>query len=388
MREDSGQKVGKDLAKALGLDQITMSLRNRGIKGSLVCVNDRLFWRCTATDAEGVRKSRRVPLGLPANSGQLIEAETRVVTLAAEIGRRGILPNPLPWANEPTQSSGLPGAGGQQPRLLTVSEGLTQLEVDFWQGKVRTGAAERTWGRLASEVKRLPQQATLTMDLLVAVASTTAPGSRSRLEACKVFKRLAKLVGVSDTERLDAIRTPYEPGQRDLPSDAELAALLLRLDRAHKYSWITWALVTYGCRPSEVFSLRPAGDGTAKVLTVKRKGKPPIWRTAMALPVTDAWSPRSVPWDISAPAQYDSLEAKRVTAAWGKWLVSQAPGMQLYDFRHSWAIRSIRESVPTGLAARCMGHDIAVHTRTYHRWLEQADVAAFVASRSSSVKLV
>jgi integrase len=56
--------------------------------------------------------------------------------------------------------------------------------------------------------------------------------------------------------------------------------------------------------------------------------------------------------------------------------------MQLYDFRHSWAIRSIRESVPTGLAARCMGHDIAVHTRTYHRWLEQADVAAFVAARS------
>jgi len=218
MREDSGQKVGKDLAKALGLDPVTVSLRNRGIKGSLVCVNDRLFWRCTATDAEGVRKSRRVPLGLPANSGQLIEAETRVVTLAAEIGRCGILPNPLPWASETTKSSGLPGAGGQRTGLPTVSEALTQLEVDFWQGKVRTGAAERTWSRLADEVKRLPQQATLTMDLLVAVASTTAPGSRSRLEACKVFKRLAKLVGVPDTERLDAIRTPYEPGQRDLPS--------------------------------------------------------------------------------------------------------------------------------------------------------------------------
>jgi len=43
MREDSGQKVGKDLAKALGLDPVTVSLRNRGIKGSLVCVNDRLF---------------------------------------------------------------------------------------------------------------------------------------------------------------------------------------------------------------------------------------------------------------------------------------------------------------------------------------------------------
>ena len=372
------------MAKALGLDPVTTSLRSRGIKGSLVCVNERLFWRCTATDSEGVRKSRRVPLGLPANPGQLIEAESRVVTLAAEIGRSGILPNPLPWASETRKSSAFPGVSAQQTGPLTVSEALTQLEVDFWQGKVRTGAAERTWSRLADEVKRLPQQATLTMDLLVAVASTTTPGSRSRLEACKVYKRLAKLVGVPDTERLDAIRTPYEPGQRDLPSDVELATLLQRLDPKHKYSWITWALVTYGCRPSEVFSLRPAEDGTARVLTVKRKGKPPIWRTAMALPLAPELCPRSVPWEVTAPAQYDSLEAKRVTAAWGKWLVSQAPGMQLYDFRHSWAIRSIRESVPTGLAARCMGHDIAVHTRTYHRWLEQADVAAYVATRRAA----
>lgn len=377
LREHSGKEVGKDLAKALELDPVTISLRNRGIKGSLVCVNDRLFWRCTATDAEGVRKSRRVPLGLPANAGQLIEAESRVVSLAAEMGRSGTLPNPLPWSKEIR-----PGSGSQEARPLTVSEALSQLEADFWRGKVRTSAAERTWGRLDAEVKRLPQQATLTMDLLVAVAGSTAPGSRSRLEACKVFKRVAKLVGVEGTERLDAIRTPYEPGQRDLPSDEELTALLLRLDQAHKYSWITWALVTYGCRPSEVFSLRPSDDGTAKVITVKRKGKPPIWRTAMALPLIERWGPRSVPWDVTAPAQYDSLEAKRITAAWGKWLVSQAPGMQLYDFRHCWAIRSIRESVPTGLAARCMGHDIAVHTRTYHRWLEQADVAAFVAARS------
>ncbi len=386
LREDSGQKVGNDLATALALDLVTVSLRNRGIKGSLVAVKDRLFWRCTATGPDGVRKSRRVPLGLPANPGQLIEAESRIVSLAAEIGRWGILPNPLPWASETRKSSGSGQAQGAT-RALTVSEALTKLEADFWQGKVRTGAAERTWDRVKAEVSRLPAKASLTMDLLVAVASSTVPGSRTRLEACKVFKRLAKLVKLGETERLDAIRTPYEPGQRDLPSDDEITAMLLRLDPAHKYSWITWALVTYGCRPSEVYSLRPADDGTAKVLTVKRKGKHPIWRTAMALTLVEPWGARSVPWDVSRPAQYDSLEAQRVTAAWGKWLGSQVPGMQLYDIRHCWAIRSIRESVPTGLAARCMGHDIAVHTRTYHRWLEQSDVAAFVAKRGVAARM-
>jgi len=87
-------------------------------------------------------------------------------------------------------------------------------------------------------------QATLTMDLLVAGAATTAPGSRTRLEACNVFKRLARLVGVADTERLDAIRTPYEPGQRELPSDEQIAAMLLKMERAYEYAWMTLALVT------------------------------------------------------------------------------------------------------------------------------------------------
>ena len=40
----------------------------------------------------------------------------------------------------------------------------------------------------------------------------------------------------------------------------------------------------------------------------------------MAPPLLEKWGARSVPWNVSTPAQYDSLEAKRVTAACGKWL--------------------------------------------------------------------
>lgn len=75
------------------------------------------------------------------------------------------------------------------------------------------------------------------------------------------------------------------------------------------------------------------------------------------------------------------MEAKRLTDHWAKWLKARAPGLRLYDLRHSWAIRSIRTNVPTGLAARCMGHDIAVHCSTYHHALQQSDVAAFMAAR-------
>ena len=44
------------------------------------------------------------------------------------------------------------------------------------------------------------------------------------------------------------------------------------------------AMVAYGCRFSEVYSLVPTGDGgTASVLTLKRKGFDPKPRTAIAL---------------------------------------------------------------------------------------------------------
>lgn len=318
-----------------------------GIRGSLVIHRGNLYWRAYFNDASGKRSQKRVHLGLNANAGQLLEAEKRVIDLATAMGPSRVLPAELPWAPAAIKSLETPVT---KPR--TVQAALEELERDYWLGKVRTSAAQRTWDRLADEIKRLPQQATLTMDLLVAVANRRPAGSRSRLEACKVFKRLA--------------------------------SLLQNIDASHQYGWMTWALVTYGCRPSEVFSLQPSDDGTARVLTVKRKGKLPIWRTAMALPLIETWGSRSVPWDVTTPAQYDSLEAKRRTAAWGKWLSSRAPGLQLYDIRHSWAIRSIRVAVPTGLAARCMGHDIAVHTRTYHRWLEQADVAAFIAAKRAA----
>ena len=128
-----------------------------------------------------------------------------------------------------------------------------------------------------------------------------------------------------------------------------------------------------------MFSLRPEDDGTAQVLTVKRKGKLPTWRTALALPVATCPGARQVPWDVTAPAKYDSATAKIYCDRWAGWLRRQHPTIQLYDLRHAWAIRSISKLPSTSMAAKCMGHDIAVHHRTYHRWIDQADIAAVAA---------
>jgi integrase len=366
--------------RVVDLAPVNAALRSRGIKGRLIAHDGKLYLRGTYSTADGTRKDRRVRLDLHAQPSQLLEAERRVIELSAAVAEKGMLPEPLPWASDARKSP------DSVQTSFTVAAAITKLEEDFWLGKVRTSAAERTWDRLNCELKRLPQGATLTTDLLLAVASTTTPGSRSRVEACKTFKRLGKVAGIKDVEKLDSIRTPYEPRERELPSDAELLILLERTAGHQKYGWLTWALVTYGCRPAEACSLLPADNGTARVLTVKRKGKMPSWRTALALPVGELEEPaRSVPWDVDAPSKYDSEKARRLVQAWGHWLKSNAPGVALYDCRHAWAVRSVRKMINASLAAKCLGHSLAVHHATYHRWLEETDVAA-VAAQISTVK--
>ncbi len=141
-------------------------------------------------------------------------------------------------------------------------------------------------------------------------------------------------------------------------------------------------MIVGGCRPSEVFSLKPNKNGTARVLTLNKTDKIK-WRTALALPPylvegLDLYDVRR-DWEFEFDlSNYDSREAKRQTDMWGGWLSRNCGhlGVQLYDIRHAWCIRSIRANIQTALAAKCMGHDITTHTRTYASSLDQADVEA------------
>ena len=117
------------------------------------------------------------------------------------------------------------------------------------------------------------------------------------------------------------------------------------------------------------------------MLTSKRKGKLPTWRTALAQPVAgDAPGERSVPWDVTAPSKYNSAQAQLQCDRWQGLLRRGVAGAQLYDLRHAWGIRSISKLPSTSIVPKCMGHDIAVNHRTYHRWLDQADIAAVAAA--------
>ena len=354
------------------------ALNARGIRGGLVIHRDGLYWRGYFNTASG-RSQKRIHLGLSAHPGQLLEAEKRVIELASAVAETGVLPEQLPWAKQPGNA-----AIAKSKASKTVAEAVSLLEAEFWSKsgrEERTSAAQRTWQRLKAETDRLPKQATLTVELLVSFAKSTPAGSRSRLEACKVYTRLGRLVKLGGLEELDGdIRKGYKPQRRKPPSDEELLELLEQLPENHHWSWPTWALVTYGCRPAEVFSLKPDTDGTAQVLSVKEKLSRPVERTALALAVGKVVEPKdNRSWRFNTPDDYDSYEAKRATGAWGKWLGARTGGMQLYDLRHAWALRSIHRNINASLAAETMGHSLHVHNITYHRELTKRDVAAVAA---------
>ena len=48
-------------------------------------------------------------------------------------------------------------------------------------------------------------------------------------------------------------------------------------------------------------------------------------------------------------------------------------GFSPYDLRHAWAVRTIHLGLPDTVAARMMGHSVAIHTRTYHHWITHRD---------------
>ena len=211
----------------IGLDQLNGGLQRRGIRLTVQQVKGSLWLRGTLPPPDGSRKQQRLSLGLKANEASLLNAEARAIALASAIQTGTYPATGLPWI-QATGCLSEPHATSAK----TVAEWADELQRQFWQGKVRSGAAERTWDRLASELKRLPTGATLTTDLLLAMAATTKAGSRSRQEASKVHKRLGKVAGPEGLEQLDALRTPYEPKERELPTDAELVELLERVGGA------------------------------------------------------------------------------------------------------------------------------------------------------------
>ena len=373
----------------LDLTSLNSSLKARGLRMVIEQRRQGLAVRGTFPETDGTKKRRYISLDLKAVPANLVTAEIRCLQLHAAL-EAGTYPPTLPWL---TSAHAVPPS----PATLSCGAAIHAFETHYWQTRPRTPASERTWERIALELRRLPASAPCTLSTLLRIAASTPPGSRTRLECCKVYKRLAKQQRLDgNLEELSALKGAYEPAPRTIPEDATITALLDAL-RPTKWGWCYAALATYGCRPAEVPSLQPHTDGTADCLTIKRRNRAPLLRTCFAHP--RAWIdryelrtvliPDSTRW--LRPEDYDSAAAKRFVDAWRhsrrsrevrQIIESHIPEFDLYDLRHRWAIRSIEDGKRLTLCARAMGHSATVHEQTYHRYIQASDLRAAMAQES------
>jgi integrase len=166
---------------------------------------------------------------------------------------------------------------------------------------------------------------------------------------------------------------------RQLPSDAQI---LEWIERIPNPGWrLAYGLMaTYGLRNHEVFfsdlsALAPGGDRVIRVLPTSKTGEHQVW------PFQPEWverfelprlgEARALLPPVRTDLRHTTLQqvGRRVAEQFRRYDLPITP----YDLRHAWAVRTIHIGLPDTVAARMMGHSVAIHTRTYHHWITRRD---------------
>ncbi len=228
----------------------------------------------------------------------------------------------------------------------------------------------------------LPGPPPLDLPLLLQVLESYELGSRSRQQCGTVLAALARQQGLELPEdwRERAAGYGLHLAQfRRLPSDQQILQLPEAIPNP-AWRLVFGLMATYGLRNHEVFfcdlsALAPGGDRVIRVLPTSKTGEHQVW------PFQPEWVER---FGLEVLGEQPNLlpavctDLRRTTLQQvGRRVAEQFRRYQLpitpYDLRHAWAVRTIHIGLPDTVAARMMGHSVAIHTRTYHHWITRRD---------------
>lgn len=218
--------------------------------------------------------------------------------------------------------------------------------------------------------------------LLKLTLQSYGDGSRSRQQCATSLAALARHLDIPLPEDWRAESGGYGLHQarfRQLPSDAQILEAVLRIPNP-RWRLAFGLMATYGLRNHEVFfadlsALAPEGDQVLRVLPTTKTGEHQVW------PFHPDWvdrfqlqqlgkEPGLLP-GVCTDLRRTTLQqvGRRVAEQFRRYALPLTP----YDLRHAWAVRTIHIGLPDTVAARMMGHSVAIHTRTYHHWITRRD---------------
>jgi integrase len=319
---------------------------------------------------------QRISLGLPATLAGLKQAEQTAKVVAAQL-----IQKTFDWRQYDC------GSGWGRLDQLGLAQQMQAFERSFLADPKRTdnpAATKTTWsGTYAPYLRKLEAiaQANPTLSLVEAIYATvraTPPNSRSRQICCTSLAAFATFLHLELPIDLRDFWGKYGNSHtqaRQLPSDQEIVAVWETIPNT-AWQFVYAVMATYGLRNHEVFfcdyTALQQGDRAAvvRVLSTTKTGSHEVW------PFPPEWIEQFGLSQIQLPHIQTDLSqttlqriGQRVTGQFRRYGVPFSP----YDLRHAWAVRTIHMGLPDAVAARMMGHSVAVHTRTYHQWLTHRD---------------
>ena len=363
-------------------------------------------------EAQGTRSFQRLSLGLQATEAALPEALARLQTVREQL-RLGTF-HWSEWQRHSAPSGSLPpetSAGpshedGSAACSSPLEEALASFQLAFQKDprRRRSPAGARSTWRAAYQpyLRRLlaigsKDSQGIDADLLVAVLESYPVASRSRQQCALVLGALARHHAVplpEDWQELGRGYGLHTARFRPLPSDGQILQVVRKIPNP-RWRLVYGLMATYGLRNHEVFfcdfsALAPGGDRVLRVLPTSKTGEHQVW------PFQPEWvdhfaleqlglDPQSLP-SLTTDLRRTTLQrvGQRVSEQFRRYALP----LTHYDLRHAWAVRTIHIGLPDTVAARMMGHSVAIHTRTYHHWITRRDqqqaVDAALARRQAS----
>ncbi len=369
--------------------------RKLGLRGPLPCRR-----------GSGRHPVQRISLGLDADAAGVEKARERLKEVLRQLQQGRFVWSE--WARSAQSSP--PGAGLETDQIagqrLADPLGLESFKAAFFADPRRrrnpagcrttwTGAYRPYLRRLATMAQERDQP--LGAPLLEAVLESYPPTSRGRQQCGIALAALARHLGETlpdDWSERAAGYGLHAAQFRRLPGDPQILALVKQIPNP---SWrLAYGLMaTYGLRNHEVFfcdlsALAPGGDRVIRVLPTSKTGEHQVW------PFQPEWvdhfgleqlgTPEPPLPPVATDLRRTTLQqvGRRVAEQFRRYGLPITP----YDLRHAWAVRTIHVGLPDTVAARMMGHSVAIHTRTYHHWITRRDqqqaVDAALARRRQS----
>lgn len=293
------------------------------------------------------KRQQRISLNLAATYDSLPEAER----LAFELGRQ-LRSGTFYW--EAWDSS-------QGAAMITTTDfhaAAVKLHATKYRQSPERGKA--AWSKKWQPALRKLPPGPISEAVLLRTIRRLPEGSAARLDQGRILAQIAKSLGITHTAILEACRgygvTSLTP--RDIPSDPEIEAVWNLLLPHWRWTWGMCA--AYGLRPHECAGLTWLDDDWIEIADDTKTGSRRV--TPCPREWVSTWGLRELP----RPTQ----SRLAITNSLAETLRGKGISIKPYALRHAYALRLLSRGVPADLAARLMGHSLAVHQQTYQRWIE------------------